>query len=118
VLIVDDIAGNARLVESLLALDGHAVHTAGDGAEALRLVRSEHPDLVLIDVMIPHVNGLDACREITQDPNTRLIPAVLIRSLNDSASRIPGMDVGADDFISKPFNAHEFRTRVRWLRRK
>lgn len=62
--------------------------------------------------MIPRVNGLDACREITQEPNTRLIPPVLIRSLNDSASRIPGMDVGADDCISEPFHAYELRTRV------
>ena len=117
VLVVDDIAGNTRLVESLLAPDGHTVRTAGDGAEALRLVRSEHPDLVLMDVMMPHVDGFEACRAIKQDPSTRLIPVVLITSLNDSASRIRGIDVGADDFVSKPFNAHELRARIRSLLR-
>src|SRR3990172_3872810 len=117
VLVVDDIAGNTRLVESLLAPDGHTVRTAGDGAEALRLVRSEHPDLVLMDVMMPHVDGFEACRAIKQDPSTRLIPVVLITSLNDSASRIHGIDVGADDFVSKPFNAHELRARIRSLLR-
>ena len=117
VLIVDDVAGNTRLVESLLAPDGHTVRTAGDGAEALRLVRSEHPDLVLMDVMMPHVDGFEACRAIKQDPSTRLIPVVLITSLNDSASRIRGIDVGADDFVSKPFNAHELRARIRSLLR-
>ena len=117
VLVVDDIAGNTRLVESLLAPDGHTVRTAGDGVEALRLVRSEHPDLVLMDVMMPHVDGFEACRAIKQDPSTRLIPVVLITSLNDSASRIRGIDVGADDFVSKPFNAHELRARIRSLLR-
>lgn len=117
VLIVDDIAGNVRLIESLLAPDGHVVRTAGDGAEALRLVRSEHPDLVLMDVMMPDVDGFEACRAIKQDPSTRLIPVVLITSLNDSTSRIRGIEVGADDFVSKPFNAHELRARIRSLLR-
>ncbi|MBK5295598.1 MAG: response regulator, partial [Vicinamibacteria bacterium] len=111
VLVVDDIAGNARLLESLLAPDGHAVRTAGDGAEALRLVRAEPPDLVLMDVMMPHVDGLEACQAIKQDPSTRLIPVVLITSLDDTVSRIRGIDAGADDFVSKPFNAPELRAR-------
>jgi cyclic di-GMP phosphodiesterase len=117
VLVVDDIAGNARLLESLLAPDGHTVRTAGDGAAALRLVRAEHPDLVLMDVMMPHFDGFEACLEIKQDPTTRLIPVVLVTSLNDTASRIRGIDVGADDFISKPFNPHELRARIRSLLR-
>ena len=117
VLIVDDIAGNARLVEALLAPDGHAVRTAGGGAEALRLVRAEPPDLVLMDVMMPHVDGFEACRAIKQDPSTRLIPVVLVTSLDDTASRIRGIEAGADDFVSKPFNAPELRARVRSLLR-
>jgi len=117
VLGVDDISGNARLLESLLAPDGHAVRTAGDGAEALRVIRAEHPDLVLMDVMMPHVDGFDACRAIKQNPSTRLIPVVLVTALNDTASRIRGIDAGADDFVSKPFNAHELRARVRSLLR-
>ena len=68
VLIVDDVAGNARLVASLLAPDGYAVRTAGDGAEALRLVRADPPDLVLMDVMMPMVDGFEACRAIKRDP--------------------------------------------------
>ena len=64
VLIVDDIAGSARLIASLLAPDGHAVRAAGDGAEALRLIRADPPDLVLMDVMMPHMNGFEACRAI------------------------------------------------------
>jgi putative two-component system response regulator len=117
VLIVDDVAGNVRLVESLLAPDGYAVRTAGDGAEALRLVRAEPPDLLLMDVMMPDVDGFEACRAIKQDPSTRLIPVVLVTSLEDTASRIRGIEAGADDFVSKPFNAPELRARVRSLLR-
>jgi putative two-component system response regulator len=117
VLIVDDIEGNARLVASILAPDGHAVRTAGDGAEALRMVRADPPDLLLMDVMMPHVDGFEACRTIKQDPGMRLIPVVLVTALDDTASRIRGFDAGADDFVSKPFNAHELRARVRSLLR-
>src|SRR5438132_8948920 len=70
-----------------------------------------------MDVMMPHFDGFDACRAIKHDPTTRLIPVVLITSLNDSASRIRGIDVGADDFLTKPFNVHELRARVRSLLR-
>lgn len=117
VLIVDDIAGSARLVESLLAPDGHHVRTAGDGAEALRLIGADPPDLVLMDVMMPVVDGFEACRAIKLDPATRLIPVVLVTSLDDTASRLRGIDAGADDFVSKPFNAAELRARVRSLLR-
>ena len=117
VLIVDDIAGSARLIASLLAPDGHAVRAACDGAEALRLIRADPPDLVLMDVMMPHMNGFEACRAIKEDRSTRLIPVVLVTSLDDTANRIRGIEAGADDFISKPFNAHELRARVRSLLR-
>ena len=117
VLIVDDIAGNLRLVEALLAPEGHHVRTAGDGAEALRLVQSALPDLVLMDVMMPLLDGIEVCRSIKQNPRTRLIPVVLITSLSDTASRIRGVDAGADDIISKPFNAHELKARIRSLLR-
>jgi putative two-component system response regulator len=117
VLIVDDIPANLRLIAALLLPDGHTIRTATGGAEALRLIRAEPPDLVLMDVMMPHVDGFDVCRTIKQDPGTRLIPVVLVTSLNDTASRIRGIEAGADDFASKPFNAPELRARVRSLLR-
>ena len=117
VLIVDDIAGSARLVESLLAPDGHRLRTACDGAEALRAIAADPPDLILMDVMMPVMDGFEACRAIKQDPATRLIPVVLVTSLDDTASRVRGIEAGADDFVSKPFNAPELRARVRSLLR-
>jgi putative two-component system response regulator len=117
VLVVDDIAANRQLVEALIAPDGHRVRTARDGAEALRLVRGEPPDLVLMDIMMPLVDGFEACRAMKQDPSTRLIPVVLLTSLDDTASRIRGMEAGADDFVTKPFNGVELRARVRSLLR-
>ena len=117
VLIVDDIAGNARLIERLLAPDGHVVRTAGGGVEALQLVQADPPDLLIMDVMMPHVDGFEACRAIKQEPSTRLIPVVLVTSLDDTASRIRGIEAGADDFVTKPFNALELRARVRSLLR-
>jgi putative two-component system response regulator len=117
ILIVDDVEGSARLAEAILAADGHATTKAGDGAEALRAVRAEPPDLVLMDVMMPHLDGFEACRAIKQDPGTRLIPVVLVTSLDDSASRLRGIYAGADDFVTKPFNSLELRARVRSLLR-
>jgi putative two-component system response regulator len=117
VLIVDDIAGNARLIERVLEPDGHSVRTAAGGAEALQLLQANPPDLVIMDVMMPQIDGFEACRKIKQDPNTRLIPVVLATSLDDTASRIRGIEAGADDFVTKPFNALELRARVRSLLR-
>jgi putative two-component system response regulator len=117
VLIVDDVEGSARLAEAMLAADGHTTRRAGDGAEALRAVRADAPDLILMDVMMPHLDGFEACRVIKQDPGTRLIPVVLVTALDDSASRLRGIYAGADDFITKPFNSLELRARVRSLLR-
>jgi putative two-component system response regulator len=117
VLIVDDIPLNIRLLEAMLAPEGYALRTAGDGAEALRLIRADPPDIVLMDVMMPKVDGFEACRAIKQDLRTRLIPVVLATALHDSASRVRGIEAGADDFISKPFSAPELRARVRSLLR-
>jgi putative two-component system response regulator len=117
VLVVDDLSGNRVLLESLLKPVGYDVRCASDGAQALECIRAEAPDLVLMDVMMPNVDGLAACRAIKQDRATRLIPVVLVTSLDNRESRIAGIEAGADDFVSKPFDVYELRARVRSLLR-
>lgn len=115
VLIVDDIDANQRLVARLLAADGYSFDYATDGREAIIKVANDPPDLVLMDVVMPNVDGFDACRAVKQNPATRLVPVVLVTSLHDSPDRLRGIEAGADDFVSKPFNSHELRARVRSL---
>jgi putative two-component system response regulator len=117
VLVVDDIEANGRLMERLLSRDGHRLRIVRDGQEALDAVAEEHPDLILMDVVMPRLDGFEACRRLKDDPATRLIPVVLVTGLADANSRIRGLEVGADDFITKPFSEPELRARVRSLLR-
>ena len=112
---VDDVEANRSLVTALLTRDGYRVYAVADGAAALECVRRDPPDLILLDVMMPALSGFDVCRTLKADAGTRLIPIVLITALQQSEDRIQGFEAGADDFISKPFNAHELRARVRSL---
>jgi putative two-component system response regulator len=117
VLVVDDLEANGRLMERLLSRDGYHLRIARDGEEALDAVAAEHPDVILMDVLMPKLDGFEACRRIKDDPATRLIPVVLVTALADTDSRLKGLEVGADDFISKPFSEPELRARVRSLLR-
>lgn len=117
VLVVDDYAANLELLERLLTREGLTVLKAADGEEALPIVQTESPDIVITDVMMPRRNGLDLCRAIKADAATRLTPVVLLTSLSGASERIAGIEAGADDFITKPFDAHELSARVRSLLR-
>ena len=114
VLVVDDMPGNRQLISTMLSRQGYTVITAGSGSEALAAL-SERPDLVLLDVMMPGIDGFDVCRRIKGDPESRLIPVVLITALTCTEDRIRGIEAGADDFLSKPLNMLELCARVRSL---
>ncbi|MEX2239480.1 MAG: response regulator [Burkholderiales bacterium] len=117
VLVVDDDADMVGFLARLLQSEGMLVETAADGASALSLVSGTPPDLVLLDVMMPGASGFDVCRQLKGDEATALIPVVLVTSLEDSESRVRGIEAGADDFLSKPVKREELIARVKTLRR-
>jgi putative two-component system response regulator len=113
ILIVDDNPGSRELLVRLLAPDGYDLKTAAGGMEALAMAASVAPDLILLDVMMPDMNGVDVCRQIRIDTLLQDIPIVMITALDDTHARLRGIEAGADDFISKPFDQAELRARVR-----
>ena len=115
VLVVDDEAANVKLLNSLLTREGYTVVTASDGEEALAMVASAHPDLVLMDVLMPKLSGYDVCESIKRNPATRLTPVVLITALNQREDKIQGINAGADDFLTKPVDPHELKARAHSL---
>ncbi|HET6486172.1 MAG TPA: HD domain-containing phosphohydrolase [Spirochaetia bacterium] len=115
VLVVDDDARNLKLMCALLENQGFELVTATSGEQALEVVRDLDVDLLLLDVMMPGVDGFDVCRRIKGTEATRQIPVVLLTALADSESRLKGVEAGADDFISKPANREELLARTRSL---
>lgn len=117
VLVVDDDADMAAFLSLILQREGLRVETAEDGETALAAVASAPPDLVLLDVMMPGTSGFEVCRRLKGDEATALIPVVLVTALEDSQSRVQGIEAGADDFLSKPVKREELVARVKTLRR-
>jgi class 3 adenylate cyclase len=117
VLVVDDTPHNVKLLADLLGVKGYAVATAVNGEEALAKVASEQPDIVLLDIMMPGLSGYDVCRRLRADPQTALLPIVLVTSLDPQGERVKGIEAGADDFLPKPINQPELFARVRSLLR-
>lgn len=117
ILVVDDAEPNRELIAAYLEQGGHEVLMAGSGAEALLALQHKGVDLVLLDIMMPGIDGYEVCTRMRQNFATRLTPVVLVTSLDDRADRIRGMEAGADDFLSKPVNQTELLARVRSLLR-
>lgn len=117
VLVVDDIEQNVMLLEAYLSLQHYRVVKAYNGEEALHSVEKEPPDIILLDVMMPGIDGYEVCRRLKNDPKTQFIPIVMVTALQDVEDKIKGIESGADDFISKPFNKEELFTRVKSLLR-
>jgi len=114
ILVVDDVPQNVRLLEAVLTSHGYSVTSASSGPEALEKVTAEQPDLVLLDIQMPGMNGYEVCRRLRADPATQFLPVVMITS-SDTEVRVNALEADADDFITKPFDQQELLARVRSL---
>lgn len=115
VLVVDDVAANRQTLGELLDSENYRLIEARDGPSALKLAAEELPDLVLLDVMMPGMNGFEVCRRMRGDERLAEIPIIILTALDDQRSRLAGIEAGADDFITKPFNRVELRARTRTI---
>ena len=115
VLIVEDDPDAVKLVELYLRRDGHKVLTALDGAEGLRLAREARPDLVVLDLMLPGMNGFEVCRALREESD---VAVVMLTARVEEHDRLAGLDLGADDYVTKPFSPRELAARVRAVLRR
>jgi DNA-binding response OmpR family regulator len=117
ILVIDDMPRNAKLLDDLLTVKGYEVQTASSGKEGLQRIEEWKPDLILLDIMMPEMDGYEVCRRIRANPETEIIPVVLVTSLDPAQERVKGLESGADDFLSKPVDPPSLLARVRSLLR-
>lgn len=115
ILVVDDEASIRRILETRLSMIGYEVITAADGEEALEIFRNSDPDLVVLDVMMPKLDGYGVCQELRKESD---IPIIMLTALGDVADRITGLELGADDYVIKPFSPKELEARIRSVLRR
>ena len=115
VLVVDDVPANVKLLEAKLTNEYYDVISAKDGYEAIQQTKARKPDLILLDVMMPGIDGFETCRQLKEDPEVSHIPVVMVTALSEPSDRVQGLEAGADDFITKPINDTALFARVRSL---
>jgi two-component system alkaline phosphatase synthesis response regulator PhoP len=115
VLVVDDDVKTVELVRLYLDRDGYQVLTAYDGVEALHLARESHPDLIVLDLMLPDIDGLEVCRTLRHESD---VPIIMLTARTTDQDKLTGLDLGADDYVTKPFSPKELAARVRAVLRR
>lgn len=118
ILVVDDEEHIQELLKFNLESNGYKVYCSGNGTDALKFVRSEKPDLVLLDVMLPGIDGYDVCKEIRRDNNISNLPIIMITAKSEELDKILGLELGADDYLTKPFSLRELLARVKAVLRR
>ena len=118
ILIVEDEQEIAQLVKHYLEKDGFRPYIAQTGIEAQKLVASEHPDLVILDLMLPEMDGLEVCKTLRRKPETALLPIIMLTAKNDESDIVVGLELGADDYMTKPFSPKALVARVKAVFRR
>jgi two-component system, OmpR family, alkaline phosphatase synthesis response regulator PhoP len=118
VLVVEDERDVAELIRYNLSKEGYAVRLASDGADALRQVKEARPDVILLDLMVPQLNGWEVCRRLKEEPGTRGIPVIMVTGRTEEGDKVLGFELGADDYVTKPFSPRELLARIRAVLRR
>jgi len=118
VLVVEDEQDVADLIRYNLAKEGYDVQLVGNGADALKLARESRPEVILLDIMVPQLNGWEVCRRLKQDPETRAISVIMVTGRVEEGDKVLGFEMGADDYVTKPFSPRELVARVRAVARR
>ncbi|NOX97944.1 MAG: response regulator transcription factor [Nitrospirae bacterium] len=118
ILVVDDEKDIGELIEYNLGKEGYRVITAYDGEEVLKRLRGDLPQLILLDIMLPGIDGLEVCRILKRDPRTSGIPIIMLTAKGEEADIVAGLELGADDYVTKPFKVRELLARVRTVLRR
>jgi two-component system cell cycle response regulator len=113
ILVVDDVPANVKLLEARLSAEYFDVLTASNGTEALEICSRAECDIILLDVMMPDIDGFEVCRRLKSNPSTHFIPVVMVTALDSPADRVRGLEAGADDFLTKPVSDIVLIARVR-----
>jgi two-component system cell cycle response regulator len=117
ILVADDVLCNVKLLEARLKAEYYTVIVAYDGEEAMDLVAKQQPDIILLDIMMPKMNGFEVCKELKNDPLTTHIPIIMVTALHDAHDRVQGINAGADDFLTKPIDETALSARIKSLTR-
>ena len=118
VLVVEDEADVAEMIRYNLGKEGYDVRLAGTGTDALRQVKDTRPDVILLDIMVPQLNGWETCRRLKQDRETQAIPVIMVTGRVEEGDKVLGFEMGADDYVTKPFSPRELVARVRAVSRR
>jgi len=118
ILVVEDDRDIAELVDRYLQKAGFSIELLSSGRDALKAIAERTPDLLILDLMLPHVDGLEICRSVRSDPRTAAIPIIMLTARAEESERIVGLEIGADDYVAKPFSPNELVARVRALLRR